>query len=125
MTFIIPMVVGMLFVLVGLTQPELPRNIFIYGFLFALVILPGILIALKIFTSPTTRAEVVLAGIEPGGNVSLRFPDQSVRSYQAPALNRDVMMGKVREGERMKVLVKGEIVFKWERVSHDVDYWPE
>jgi len=124
-TVIIPMVVGMVIAIVGVTQPQLPRNLFIYGFIFALVVLPGILVALKVYSSPTTRAEASLAGIEPGGHVKLRFSDHSERSYQAPALNRDVIMGKVRQGERLKVLIKGEIVFKWERADPNVDYWPE
>lgn len=119
------MVLGMLVVLIGLTQPQLPRLIFVVSFIFCLVFLPGILIAGKMLTAPRRTMDVVLQRIDLHGYVTLRLPDGSTESYQAPGLNREVVMGKMQEGERLRVTTRGDIVFKYERLNHDVDYWPE
>lgn len=124
-SFVLPIVLGMIVVLVGLTQPQLPRMIFIVGFVFCLIFLPGILIAGKIVSEPRKTMDVVLQRIDLHGYVTLQLPDGRTESFQAPALNREVVMGKMQEGEKLRVTTRGDIVFKYERLSHDVEYWPE
>lgn len=124
-TFIIPVVLGVIVVLIGITQQQLPRIVFIASFVFCLVFLPGILVAAKIFTAPRKVMDVVLETIQPSGYVTLRLPDGETGSFQAHALNREVVMGKMREGEKIRVTTRGDVVFKHERLGHDVEYWPD
>lgn len=124
-TFIIPVVLGSLVVVAGVTQPQLPRSIFIVSFIFIMVFLPGILVAAKLLSAPRETMDVVLERIEPHGYVTLRLEDGRTGGYQAHAMNREVLMGKLREGEKLRVTAKGDIVINYERRGHDVDYWPE
>lgn len=116
LTLLIPIVLALVIAVTGILNPQLPRGYFIAGFLFVLIVLPGILVTLKVLSSPVTAAEVTLLGTRRGQNVEVMFPDGAVNIYQSTQLYNGLLTGELESGERLRVLIRGDILFRWQRL---------
>jgi hypothetical protein len=119
MTLFIPIILALVITVAGILNPQLPRVYFIVVFLFALVILPGILVTLKILSSPVIAAEVTLLATRKGQNVDVMFPDGSVNTFQNAQLYNGLLTGELKQGERLRVLIRDDILFRWQRLEEE------
>jgi cytochrome c oxidase assembly factor CtaG len=116
LTLLIPIVLALVIAVTGVLNPQLPRGYFIAGFLFVLIVLPGILVTLKVLGSPVTATEVTLVGTRRGQNVEVMFSDGAVDIYQNTQLYNGLLTGELKPGERLRVLIRGDILFRWQRL---------
>ncbi|HAG07112.1 MAG: Uncharacterized protein XD69_0561 [Clostridia bacterium 62_21] len=116
-TLVLPMGIAVAIAWLGIKNPDLPRIYFIVGFLAALVILPAVFILLKILATPVVDEEVVAVGVRGERHIEIRHPDGVVASYYHPDLARAFRSGRVRRGDRLRVLVRRhEQILRWEEI---------
>lgn len=116
-TLFVPALLALAVVVVGVFSPGVPRYYFIVAFLFFLVVLPGILVTLKVLATPVTAAEITLVGTRKGQNVDVMFPDGSVGTFQNAQLYNGLLTGEFKQGDRFRVLIRGDIMFRWQRLD--------
>lgn len=121
MTLFIPIVLALVIAVTGVLNPDVPRLYFVFAFLFALVILPGVLVTLKVFSLPVITAEVTLVRARKGQNVEVMFTDGAVNTYQNAELYNGLVTGELQPGERLRVMIRGDLLFRWQRLDAEGD----
>lgn len=120
-TLCVPIILAFVIAIAGILSPELPRVYFIVGFLFALIVLPGILVTLKVLSTPVTAAEITLVAARKGQNVDVMFPDGAVNTFQNVQLYNGLLTGELKHGQRFRVLIRDDILFRWQRIDEPTD----
>lgn len=117
-TFILPVAVALVIAWLGIKNPDLPRIYFVIGFLAALVVLPAVFILLKILAIPLVDEEVVAVGVRGERYIEVMHPDGVVAAYQHAGLVHAFRSGRIRKGDRLRVLVRRhEHILRWEQVT--------
>lgn len=112
LTFFIPVVLGIAIAMWGLNS-NLPRIFFIVGFIFVLVILPGIFILLKILGTPLEEEEVTLVGTTGRNQVRLMQATGNINSVTDSSLLNAVRGGLVQPGTKLRITRRGDIIAAW------------
>lgn len=111
-TFLIPALTGIAIAIWGLNS-DLPRGYFVVGFLFALVIMPGILVWLKVMGTPLQEEEIILLGAGSGDQVKIARPSGGHDIVSHSGIKRAILTGELRIGARLHLVRRGDIVIDW------------
>ncbi|AZK60565.1 hypothetical protein [Candidatus Desulforudis audaxviator] len=118
-TLFVPLTLALVIAVAGIYSPGVPRIYFILGFLFTLIVLPGILITLKVLSHPVTAAVVTLVTTRRGQNVVVMFEDGTKNTYQNAQLYAGLLTGELKPGQRFRVLIRDDLLFRFQPLDDE------
>ncbi|RDV81300.1 hypothetical protein [Ammonifex thiophilus] len=111
-----PIAIALLIAFLAVTHPHWPRGWCIAAFLAALIVLPGVLLALKLGSTPIVKEKVVfLWGRAPGIIVVRRENGEEDRFYHREIFAHFVE-GKIKEGDLLSLHLLDKDIVSWEKL---------
>ncbi|MGO0122604.1 hypothetical protein [Desulfothermobacter acidiphilus] len=115
-TLVWPIVLALGIAFLAVTHPQWPRSWCIAAFLATLILLPGVLLALKLTSTPLTQERVTfLWGRAPGIIVVRRESGEEDRFYHQEIFT-SFAEGKIKQGDTISLHLLDKDIVRWEKL---------